>query len=212
MHTRLHYWAGDHMSYLDSLCLLLRKCKSKSRISGKKDDDASVAMWKERGSRISLIIASQLIEMKVRSNHTSLESESHGPADYLAPHLRESELKFFWPQEFIAAANHLEPLCVQGSTSPAIRSAVGRIYLQAGYMGKASMHFSIVAKDPSAESGMKRMNDVLLLTAQGDWALASSVLRNMLEEDPENHVVCLSVLLQKETAFEFFFCFRLPII
>jgi hypothetical protein len=62
MHARLKYWAGDHMSYLDALSALLRKCRTKARLA--KSDNSIVAMWKERGSRICLIIASQLMEMK----------------------------------------------------------------------------------------------------------------------------------------------------
>lgn len=63
MHARLKYWTGDHMAYLDALSALFRKCKTKAREA--KSDLATVAMWKERGGRICLIIASQLIEMKV---------------------------------------------------------------------------------------------------------------------------------------------------
>ena len=65
MHARLKYWVGDSMSYLDALTALLKKCKLSSRISSQRGDEVSVAMWKERGARISLIIASQLVEMKV---------------------------------------------------------------------------------------------------------------------------------------------------
>jgi len=63
MHAKLKYWAGDHMSYLDALYALLKKCKAKGRLA--KGDDTILAMWQERGARICLIIASQLMEMKV---------------------------------------------------------------------------------------------------------------------------------------------------
>ena len=65
MQARLKYWTGDHMAYLDALSALLRKCKSRSRRA--RGDQAAVAMWKERGARLCLILASQLVEMKVRS-------------------------------------------------------------------------------------------------------------------------------------------------
>ena len=94
IHARLKYWAGDHMGYLDALYALLHKCKIKARQAGREaaalaatrasagvglssaakatasTDGSSVVtavMWKERGVRISLIIASQLIEMNVSS-------------------------------------------------------------------------------------------------------------------------------------------------
>ncbi|KAJ7180722.1 hypothetical protein C8R46DRAFT_1070393 [Mycena filopes] len=62
MQARLKYWAGDHMAYLDALYALLRKCRVRSRRA--KGEITAVAMWKERGARICLILASQLMEMK----------------------------------------------------------------------------------------------------------------------------------------------------
>jgi trafficking protein particle complex subunit 12 len=67
MHARLKYWAADHLGYLDALVPLLRKCKTRARAAGK---SGTVAMWKERGARVSLTIASQLVEMKVRIDIT----------------------------------------------------------------------------------------------------------------------------------------------
>lgn len=64
LNARLRYWAGDFMGYLDALSALLRRCTLKARRTA----DAAVAtMWRERGTRLCLIIASQLIEMKVRA-------------------------------------------------------------------------------------------------------------------------------------------------
>ncbi|KAF8892259.1 hypothetical protein BD779DRAFT_1610380 [Infundibulicybe gibba] len=62
MQARLNYWAGDHMGYLDGLTALLNKCKAKARLAG--SDIVAVSMWKERGARLCLIIASQMVEMK----------------------------------------------------------------------------------------------------------------------------------------------------
>jgi len=67
MYARLKYWAGDHMGYLDALSGLLRKCKVNARTMGR-TDPTTLAMWKERGTRVALIMASQLVEMKVRSS------------------------------------------------------------------------------------------------------------------------------------------------
>ena len=65
MQTRLKYWSGDHMGYLDTLKALLSKCRTKARSSTPGDTAAS--LWKERGARVCLIIASQMVEMKARS-------------------------------------------------------------------------------------------------------------------------------------------------
>ena len=64
LYAKLKYWAGHHMGYLDALAALLNRCKAKARAL--KTDQSASAMWTERGSRVCLIIASQLIEMKVR--------------------------------------------------------------------------------------------------------------------------------------------------
>lgn len=63
MNARVKYWAGDHMGHLDALNGLLRKCRTKARAA--KGDDTVRAMWQERGARVCLITASQLMEMKV---------------------------------------------------------------------------------------------------------------------------------------------------
>lgn len=59
------------MGYLDALSALLRKCKRKTKeVSTITQVESEVQemkdMWKERGARVSLILASQLVEMKVR--------------------------------------------------------------------------------------------------------------------------------------------------
>ncbi|KIK50603.1 hypothetical protein GYMLUDRAFT_234560 [Collybiopsis luxurians FD-317 M1] len=153
MYTRLKYWAGDHLGYLDALSGLLRKCKIKAKRSPKLDPTAS-AMWKERGARVSLIIASQLMEMK----------------------------------EFGASTKLLEPLCNQAEPTPSLRSAVARIYLQAGYIQKAHAHFSLVEQDSEASESMKDMNRALLACANGEWENATNILTNLLEREPENFV------------------------
>jgi hypothetical protein len=68
MQSRLKYYSGDHMGYVDVLAALMRKCRNKARESGglgARPDASAVEMWKERGSRVALILASQLLEMKV---------------------------------------------------------------------------------------------------------------------------------------------------
>ncbi|KAI0741612.1 hypothetical protein C8Q80DRAFT_1110193 [Daedaleopsis nitida] len=154
LYAKLKYWAGDHMGYLDALTALLQRCKSKARAA--KADQAASAMWTERGSRVCLIVASQLIEMK----------------------------------DFAAAAGVLEPLCVQNGniTSPALRSAVARVYLQGGYVVMAAKHFAAVAEDPAADPVQKTMNAALYASAEGDWPRATSELQKTLAADPENFV------------------------
>ncbi|KAF9477577.1 hypothetical protein BDN70DRAFT_880959, partial [Pholiota conissans] len=162
MQTRLKYWAGDHMGYLDALNALLKKCRTKCRQAG--GDATLVPMWKERGARVALIIASQMVEMK----------------------------------EITAAAKLLEPLCHQdGVSSPALRSSVGRIYLQGGNVQAAAQHFGEIEADSSASLTLKMMNAALLAAAEGDWSEASERFKGIIEQDAENYAAVnnLSVAL-----------------
>ncbi|KAJ7577038.1 hypothetical protein C8J56DRAFT_972177 [Mycena floridula] len=153
MQVRLKFWAGDHMGYIDALYGLLKKCKDKARQV--KSDPTTVAMWKERGSRICLILASQMVEMK----------------------------------DYLAAAKILEPLCEQdGVTSPLLRSAVARIYLQGGYLKKASNHFAAVAADPTTDPATNAMNEALMASAAGDWERTTKILEGVLAKDSHSFV------------------------
>ncbi|KAF7309842.1 Tetratricopeptide repeat protein 15-like [Mycena indigotica] len=168
MNARLRYWAGDHMGYLDALYGLLRKCKMRCRRA--KGDATIVAMWKERGARVCLIIASQLVEMK----------------------------------DFAAATKLLEPLCEQQEgdvtlVSPALHSAVGRIYLQCGNLAMAASRFELAAA--GAPESMVEMNAALMAAAEGDWVQVNEILQGpALQQGPERFVAvnnrCVALLSQ----------------
>ncbi|RDB20833.1 Trafficking protein particle complex subunit 12 [Hypsizygus marmoreus] len=166
MEVRIKYWAGDHMGHLDALYALLKKCKKKAR--KEKGNETAVAMWKERATRVCLIIASQLVEMK----------------------------------DFKAATKLLEPLCNQGAdiSTSALRSSIGRIYLQSGEVQTAAKHFAIVAADPEASQDLKDMNAGLLASAEGDWVRASTVFAALIQKDAENFAavnnLCVTLLSQ----------------
>ena len=102
-----------------------------------------------------------------------------------------TELKGHELQELTAAAKLVEPLCspTSGVTVPSLRSAVGRMYLQSGYISLAARHFAAVAEDPSADMSMKAMNEALQASAEGDWNTAADALRTALASNPENYVV-----------------------
>ncbi|KAI0642124.1 hypothetical protein C8Q79DRAFT_918591 [Trametes meyenii] len=156
LHARLKYWAGDHLGYLDALAALLRRCRAAARAPApaSRRDRAQVAMWAERGARVGLIMASQLVEMR----------------------------------DYTAAAKLLEPLCLQphGVSSPALRSAVARVYLQGGYVAQAAAHLAAVAADPTATPAQKGTNAALFAAAEGDWARAAAELRRVLDGDPDD--------------------------
>ena len=75
-----------------------------------------------------------------------------------------------------------------GVTSPALRSAVARVYLQGGYVAMAAKHLAAVADDPPADPMQKAMNAALFASAEGDWARVETELRRVLAVDGENFV------------------------
>ena len=74
---------------------------------------------------------------------------------------------------------------------PALRSALGRIYLQAGNLHLAARHFAAASKDPAVEPAMRETNAALFACADGQWERASETLRELLEKDADNGVVSL---------------------
>lgn len=103
-------------------------------------------------------------------------------------------------KDFTAATKLLEPLFLQRTgeqPSPAIRSAVGRIYLQSGYLTQAAAHFAAVEGDAGAPQTLKDMNAALLACAEGNWTRADELLRALVQAEPDNFVAInnLSVAL-----------------
>jgi len=151
------------MGYLDELMGLLGRCKkmarkagcsgsrSKGKGGGKEKvvrDEQAVSMWKERGSRVCLIMASQLIEMR----------------------------------DYTAATNLLTPLLSSApQSSPQLRSAIARIYLQAGHIAEAKHHFSVVSSDVTAPLSLKSINAALLLAAGGEWSRVADALKVVID-------------------------------
>ena len=64
--ARTSYFVKDAYDYLDQLVALRKKCVVKARLASNVDEEAKEA-WIERGSRVGLLMASQLLEMQVIS-------------------------------------------------------------------------------------------------------------------------------------------------
>ena len=94
-------------------------------------------------------------------------------------------------QDYTAAASLLEPLCASGGSSPSLRSAIARIYLQGGYISMATHHLSLVEADPNADEQVKDINAFILSAANGDWPEAERRAKRLTEREPENIVVSI---------------------
>jgi tetratricopeptide (TPR) repeat protein len=161
IHARVKYWAGDAHGYTDALGVLLRRCRRRARGARV---DADHQMWVERAARVGLIAASQFIEIK----------------------------------DFTAATALLEPLATQQhqessssststNTNSELRSALGRVYLQAGQLDQAEAHFAAIAADANAPETTKALNAAFLASARGDWEAAGTLLYGLVEQDDANY-------------------------
>ncbi|KAI9456946.1 hypothetical protein HD554DRAFT_2030326 [Boletus coccyginus] len=158
-HARVHYWSGDPLGYVDALSRILGKCKEHDVLAAA---EANLSMWLERIARICLILASQMIEMN----------------------------------DYQAAINLLAPLCTYRAAptflptpSPALHSALARVYLLSGNLQKAEEHFSIAASaagNSANHTDIVVMNTALLAAASGDWTRAEEPLGEMVAKDPGN--------------------------
>ncbi|KAJ7879904.1 hypothetical protein B0H14DRAFT_2707812 [Mycena olivaceomarginata] len=129
---------GDHMAYIDALYALLRKCKVRSRRA--RGESTAVAMWKERGARICLIIASQFMEMKVRFCWKPLCDQG----DASSPALRSAS------GNLGMAAHHFKLVSADPDAAPPLKAMNAALLTAAeGDWAQASeIHASIIAKDP----------------------------------------------------------------
>jgi len=91
-------------------------------------------------------------------------------------------------KELPAAIRLLEPLSYQPEASPALKSAMARIYLQAGNIHAAKSLFAQVEADQTVDEQMKKMNIALLATTEGDWVGAVDNFTAILEADSDNYV------------------------
>lgn len=93
----------------------------------------------------------------------------------------------------------LAPLCTYRAAptflptpSPALHSALARVYLLSGNLQKAEEHFSIAASaagNGANHSDIVAMNTALLAAASGDWTRAEEPLSEMVAKDPGNFTV-----------------------
>jgi hypothetical protein len=156
--ARTRYWAGDHLGYLDALHALVRKCRTEARAAARGPrrrkgtaQEEDVTMWKERGARVGLIIAAQLVEMR----------------------------------EVEAAGTLLEPLLEHPANASqlALRSAIGRVYLQGGLLGAARRHFAVIEADAAVGAEAKAFNRALLCAADGEWEACRVALDTLRTDD-----------------------------
>ncbi|KAF8498609.1 hypothetical protein F5888DRAFT_1690439 [Russula emetica] len=69
-------------------------------------------------------------------------------------------------------------------TTNELRSALGRVYLQAGQLDQAEAHFAAMMR---RRRRGKTLNAAFLASARGDWDMAGKLLRGLVEQDEANY-------------------------
>jgi tetratricopeptide (TPR) repeat protein len=154
-----------------------KKDKPKKQARGPSQEE-DVVMWRERGARLGLIIASEMVEMK----------EYEAAAGLLEPLLAwNADVNVNAKNETTPGSGSDTAGALQSTTStvdtvssqPALRSAIARIYLQAGMLARARAHFGIIEQDPDVGVDAKAFNGALLAAAEGDWDKVAELLQGV---------------------------------
>ncbi|KAJ7091412.1 hypothetical protein B0H15DRAFT_778509 [Mycena belliarum] len=203
MHARLKYWTGDHMAYLDALHALLRKCKNRSRRA--KGEPTAVAMWKERGARVCLILASQLMEMKDYAAAAKLlEPLCEQGEGVASPALRSAVARIHLQSGNLGAAERHFALAAADPNIPPATRAMNAALLAAadGDWPQASsiLHDEVLAESPDNYVAVNNLCVALL--SQGRLKEGIDAMETALRASPENVVIAEPFLFNLSTLYE----------
>ncbi|KDR80719.1 hypothetical protein GALMADRAFT_91300 [Galerina marginata CBS 339.88] len=201
MQTRLKYWAGDHMGYLDALNALLKKCRTKCRQSG--NDATLVPMWKERGARVCLIIASQMVEMKEITAATKLLEPLCEQGDTSNPALRSSVARIYLQGGNLQMAEKHFALVENDRTADETLKKMNAAIL-ASAQGEWSEASEVLKEilDNDANNFAAVNNLSVALLSQGKLKEGIEVLEAALHASPASVVVAEPFLFNLSTLYE----------
>lgn len=108
--ARLRYWANDQLGYIDALMHIIKRCRYMAKRSHERAGISTSAKWLDKAARVSVVLASQLVEMKQYTTATRL-LESMLASGASSPHLR-SVLASIYLQigDLGSASRHLEAM------------------------------------------------------------------------------------------------------
>ncbi|KZV68226.1 hypothetical protein PENSPDRAFT_653361 [Peniophora sp. CONT] len=154
--ARTAYWAGSALEYADSLGVLLKRCRTQGR---RARHAADRTMWRERGARVALIAASRAVEAKDYASAISLLQPLLSQPDFDSPGADKTQSR---------------------EVGWELRTAVARVYLQAGLLDEAEKEFARAAAVEGAPESSKTMGQALLACARGEWDKAEELLASIV--------------------------------
>ncbi|KAI5123540.1 hypothetical protein M0805_006699 [Coniferiporia weirii] len=195
------YWAGDHVGYLDDVAALLRRCRTRARAAR---DPAELSMWKERGARMALIVASQLVEMKdCAAAAALLEPLCASGAQPPAPALRSALARVYLQcGNLPAAAVHFAAVDADDTAEPALKSvnAVVRVAAEGDWAAAAARARALAEGEP--ENVVAVNNYAVALLGSGKVKEGIQVLESALQASPSATATAEPYLFNLSTMYE----------
>ncbi|EPQ56230.1 hypothetical protein GLOTRDRAFT_40456 [Gloeophyllum trabeum ATCC 11539] len=211
LHARGKYWAGDHMGYLDALWALVSKCRRKAKDALRRKGrrvaaDAGGAekeMWVERGSRVVLIIASQLIEMKDFIAATKVLAPLLSASPRPAPELQSAVARIYLQAGHLSiAAQHIAEVESHPAASQTMKdmNAAMLATAEGDWAKAAEILQGVLAREPENFAAVNNLAVVLL--SQGLIKEGIDVLEKALSTSPSTVVVAEPFLFNLSTLYE----------
>lgn len=189
------------MGHLDALSALLKKCRTKCRQSG--FDPTLVPMWKERGARVCLIIASQMIEMKEITAAAKLLEPLCKQGDISSPALRASVGRIYLQGGNIQmAAKHFALVEADPSADDTLKTMNAALLASSeGQWIEASEKLrEILEKDADDYVAVNNLSVALL--SRGKLKEGIEVLERAMRTSPSSVVVAEPFLFNLSTLYE----------
>ncbi|KAL5492373.1 hypothetical protein ACEPAI_3820 [Sanghuangporus weigelae] len=212
LRARCAYWAGDHLGYLDDVSALLHRCRVRARqapvVSELGRDER--AMWMERGARMALIVASQLVEMKDYTAATTLlEPLSLTGSSPPSPTLRSAIARIYLQGGNLAAAQaHFDAVDADPDaeaslkmTNAVIRAAALGDWVQAAEHARSLLDTD-AEREGDASDVVAANNYAVALLGQGRIREGIQVLEASLQASPSATTTTEPYLFNLSTMYE----------
>ncbi|CAG7847735.1 SubName: Full=Uncharacterized protein {ECO:0000313/EMBL:CCA67893.1} [Serendipita indica DSM 11827] len=210
---RLRYWANDSIGYVDALMLTLNSCKRSLAKAMKRNVqnatvDGSVERWTERCARVSLVLASQLVEMKQYTTATRiLETMILHPS---APPDLQGALAMVYLQvgDLGAASFHLNELAVNSRVDQVTKTT--NEILKACFMGEWATAVDmlqgraeeLVQTENYVQRAIDANNLAVALLNLGKLSEGIAVLEDIFVQSPSMAVVAEPLIFNLATMYE----------
>jgi len=198
LQARCTYWSGDPLGYLDDVSILHRRCKLKARTA---KDQTDAEMWKERGARMCLVIASQLAEMKDFTAAASLLEPLYKTSS--SPVLLSAIARIYLQAGNLYSATRVfERVAANPDTEPSLKLSNSAMLASANGDWRASteLYAQLMLKDRDDIIAIN--NYAVALLSQGRLKEGIHVLETALQASPSAITTTEPYLFNLSTLYE----------